>query len=51
MLLVDVYSHTNDAVLDHRALQGVLYQDARQLAVLPIDVVGPLDAEVTDILS
>ena len=43
--LVDVHSATDDATSDAAAAQLILYQDAADLAVAHVDVVGPLDRD------
>lgn len=50
-LLVDIHSHTDDAVAYLLTLQSVLNQYASNLAITPIDIIGPFDAQVADMLA
>jgi hypothetical protein len=48
--LVDINTHPDDAVLDRLTHQTVLNQYPTDLRVTPIDIVGPFDTHVTNLL-
>ena len=50
MKLIDIETHADDAIFDDTTQQPVLYQDATELLVAHIDVVGPLDTDRLHIL-
>ena len=50
LTLIDVQSDTDDAVFDGIALQLVLNENAGNLGITPVNVVGPLDANIADVL-
>ena len=44
--LVDVHAEADDGLLDGGGAELVLDEDAAELTVVPVDVVGPFDAQV-----